>query len=246
MRFSHPVETGTFRSTAIPILVLVLTTVAIAVVIHGCGKDQSSVVMDSHDYPDVVDNVRITDNVMTIDNGTSSATITANDAGFLVTCGDFNVQLHDIADKTDSMVFGFTEWTGTDTLEVVVEWIGYRHQIETYTLNGQTLVMEISDNITDVQFEQLSSLLNNPAKLNTVMDNQDGYTMKALINDNLDELIADISDPDKRTAFGDVICPLAEACAASKCWFGGLLNTWCGGCTSIVIACNLMDAMGWW
>jgi hypothetical protein len=227
-------------------LLLILASVITAVVIFGCGQDQDPIVLGSHNLPNVADNVEITGKVMTIDNGTSYATITSNDAGYLITCGDFNVQLKDIADKSDSIFLGFTEWTGSDTLDVIIEWVGYRHQFETYTLNGQVLFMEITDNITDEQFEQLSSFLNDPAKVNTITGNEDGYVMSALINDNWDEIINEISKPDKRTEFGDMICPLAEACVATKCWFGALLNPWCGGCTSIVIACNLMDAFGWW
>jgi len=246
MKLTRHIECDTIRIRREHVHAATLISTAFLFILSGCGKEPVSIVQGTHAIPDIADNVKITGNLMTIDDGSSVTTITANDAGYLVDCGDFHVQLKNIADKDDSIVFGFTEWTGSDTLAVVIEWIGYRHQIETYTLNGQTLALEIVDDITGEQFDQLDQFLNDPAKSNSVMDNSDGYTMRTLIIKNWDEIVEEISDPDKRTEFGDMICPLAEACVASKCWFGGLLNTWCGACTSVVIACNIMDGLGWW
>ena len=124
----------------------------------------------------------------------------------MASCGDFNVLINNVAEKDGNTVIGFTEWTSGDRLEVRVEILGYRHQRETYTRDGQTLMFEVIDDLTD---ETLHSA-------------------------------------DKRTEFGDLVCNLATACIASKCWFGGLFNTLCGVCTSAVIACAIMDAFGWW
>ncbi len=225
---------------------MILVVAVLAMNTSGCDKEEP-IEPNIHDAADVAGNVEIIDDVMTISDGFATATITAVENGYLATYGDFNVLINNMAEKDGNTVIGFTEYTSDDRLDVRIEILGYRHQRESYTRDGQTLTFEVIDDITDEQRESLVGFLDDATKINSVMDNADGAVLNALITENWDELTDEtMHSADKRTAFGDAICNLATACVASKCWFGGLLNTLCGVCTSAVIACAIMDAFGWW
>lgn len=192
--------------------------------------------------------VEIVGNVMTIDDGYNKATITRHTKGYVASYGDFNILYKDPDSSSKHTVVGFTEWTSDDHLDVRVELLGPRHQRETYTRNGRVLELEIIDNMSDRQYRELENFLNSFDKSgNSVMNNSDGQVLAAILEDNWQDIEYVIySSLDKRPAWADVVCNLATACVATKCWFGALLNTGCGICASTVASCAIMDAFGWW
>jgi hypothetical protein len=214
-----------------------------------CSKQESKVTQP--EQPIANNPVVIAGNTMTIGNGSQKVTVTRQPTGYAANYGDFNVLYKD-PEYIDGQVavIGFREWTSDDDLDVRIEALGYRHQRETYTRNGVQLTLDINDQLTDEQRQQLLNFLADGEKniTNSVMDNADGYALASILEPNMDNIDASINSLDKqeRPEWGDFLCDAATACIAAKCWAGGIANSVCGACTAVRFACAIMDMFNLW
>lgn len=228
--------------------ILISTALAFSLSLGACGKSDTPTVPIDQAWSDPENNVTIEDDVMKISDGSELATVTNTPKGYVARYRDFNVLYKVPEIQGGRMVsVGFTEWTSEDSLDVRVEFIAPQHQLETYTRNGNVLQLEIINEMTDRQYRELENFLAVGKKTSSVTNNPDGQVLSAMLEANWDEIESVIElSPDKRPDWANFVCGVATACVATKCWFGGLLNTACGVCTSTVAACAVMDAFGWW
>lgn len=200
------------------------------------------------EVPITINPVVIDGDVMTVNLDGAKATITRQSTGYIASYGDFNVMYkHPEYLKNQVVAVGFREWTSDDELDVRIEALGYRHQRETYTRNGVQLTLDIIDDITPEQHQQLIDFLADGPE-NSVMDNYDGHTLAKILEPNWDNIDLAINNlgPEKRPEWGDILCDAATACIAAKCWAGGIANSVCGTCTGIRFACAIMDLFNLW
>ncbi len=214
-----------------------------------CDKQETKATQP--ETPVVNNPVVIDGKVMTITDGDERITITRQDNGYVANYGDFHVLYKSPEYRNGQMVaIGFREWTSSDDLDIRIEALGYRHQRETYIRNGVQLTLDINDHLTDEQRQQLLDFLADDEKTitNSVMDNDDGYALSRILEANLDNIDATVTNLDKqeRPEWGDILCDAATACIAAKCWAGGIANSVCGACTAVRFACAVMDLFNLW
>lgn len=192
--------------------------------------------------------VLIDGDIMTVTMGVQKATITSQTTGYIASYGDFSV-LYKRPEYLNGQVvaIGFKEWTSDDELDVRIEYVGYLHQREIYTRNGVRLELDIVNELTPEQHQQLIDFLAD-GPTNSIMDNADGYVLTRILESNWDHIDVAVTNlsPDKRPKWGDVLCDAATACMAAKCWAGGIANSVCGTCMGIRFACAIMDLFGLW
>lgn len=211
-----------------------------------CGRQDDKATQP--EPPVAMNPVTINGDTMIVSLDGNKAVVTKQSTGYVASYGDFHVMYKNPEYLNGQIVaVGFREWTADDELDIRVEALGYRHQRETYTRNGKQLVLDIVDNLSEEQQQQLVDFLNDGPS-NSVMNNADGYVLNSILEpnwENIDVAISELS-PDKRPKWGDILCNAATACVASKCYFGGLANSVCGSCAAVRFACAIMDLFGLW
>lgn len=87
-----------------------------------------------------------------------------------------------------------------------------------------------------------------PTMSNTLHDNDAGALLMSLLEDPVvaDVVIGDDPAPNRKDGLSSRFCWLLTACAAIKCFFGGLGNPVCLACASGGVGCAIMEMYCWW
>jgi len=217
----------------------------VAMSIWGCSYDSNPVESTNHqDIPDVdiVDNsIKIVEGVMHVTDG--GYTITISPGGEfgenVFSYGDFNISVN-----TNSGTI--VEWNETDRLSVtMISRPNYLH--ETYSINGQEFVVEHDGEPNEdalpafIEFYERNQT--------TLSEDDDGWILNSVLNNKMEDIISAVDDYDmqfddngeKRPSIQDIVCSIATLCTGIKCWFGGIINPWCVGCSGATTACALME-----
>ena len=161
----------------------------------------------------------------------------------------------------------FWERSGVDELDFVIQ-KNSEEVTETYTLNSEVQTIQYSPFSEEemeqalyrvragdassecaldralVQFEHLYR------KQHTLDNNRHGQLLVAIVtNPTFNDWLEGFVYPDGRDTYStidrDKLCLIASACAATKCFAGGMANPLCTACGGVSIACVIADLALW-